>query len=153
MESPALTVLVLVIFVVLMLAGSYYEIKKVRLKSYEAPEEIIREEPQEEGVEGPDEKDPDGISAGSELEAHDDEGVKEPEGAGEDEADEPRIKSPDGRHGEGEIDAEDHHTHMVVRTGMKRIRCGGCGAVMKVPKEPRPMRIKCKSCGKKGVLR
>jgi PKD repeat protein len=155
-ESPALTVLVLVIFVVLMLAGSYYEIKKVRLKSYEAPEQVISEEPQEDVVEDPEEKDADGISAGSELEAHDDEDVKVPDGDDDedlDEGDEPKVKTPEGRHGEGEIEAEDHHTHMVVRRGMKRIRCGGCGAVMKVPKEPRPMRVRCKSCGKKGVLR
>jgi PKD repeat protein len=165
MESPALTALVIALFVILMIAGSWYEMKKVRLKSYEtvADEEAVAT-PSEEKEE--EEEEEDEIRGKlkhkhmhGDLEAHDDGEPAEPEPSEdeeeEEEGDEGEVgRGADGLHMHGEIDAHDgDHYEVEPEPVMIRVRCSGCNSVIEIEQGPRPMRIRCKSCGKKGVLR
>lgn len=169
-ESPYLTAVVIAIFVALMIAGSWYELKKVRLKSYEAPGTegpigpVTDEEEEEEDKEPPgpppeEKKDLDSRSVGAELDAHDEAEVEEKvEVEKAEPGPPPRTKKElPSKSMHGEIDTDDEHARARKmkrhQAGYIRVRCSGCGGTVKAKKGPRPIRLKCSNCGKKGVLR
>lgn len=173
-DSPALTAVVVVLFVVLMLAGSWYELKKVRLKSYTAAAEeggaVVPPARVEEGREVEDEEEEppgpppslrremEGRSAVDELDADDEAEVEGGEEKEETATTAEERKDLRSKSVAAELDAHDGHEAKEERAGapkagLIRVKCSGCGGVIMVRRGPRPIRLRCSNCGKKGVLR
>jgi len=145
LSSRATSIAVLILFVILIIAGTIYEVKRSRLKGAGygvgppvKDEEKKAAEGEEDGKVGRDEPKGD---------------IEKDEGATEDgtaEKDIPVLK----------VDPETRPSPVPPRTEAKpqtkgsfRVKCRGCGAHIEVPKGPRPIQVMCHSCGKTGVLR